>query len=401
MKSILDQAKDLSTIIVEHRRKLHQFAEVGFELPQTCAYVRETLEKLGYEPQSIGHSSLVATVGSGEPCILLRADMDALPMAEETGLPFAAKNGHMHSCGHDCHTAMLLGAAQLLKAREAELKGTVKLLFQAAEEVLEGAKDVVEAGVLENPHVDAAMMIHILSASVVPDGSVCFPASQNCYASADWFRVDVTGTGGHGAMPHTTRSAINTVCAINEGIQEIMAVVVPPSANAVMTVGEIHGGDSANIIPDKAYLTGTIRTYDEGVRQTIKEELAALVQYAAAARGTQGQLTFGHNAPPAYNDPELRREAMEALAQGFGPRAVVDLEKVQNGEFRLINASEDFAYIAEKVPSAIMLLSAGMLSQGYCCGSHNPKFDVNEDALYSGAATYVTVATSWLEKHKR
>lgn len=399
MSELLKQAEELQNEVIMHRRRLHQFAEIEFELPQTFSYVWDTLEKLGYQPQKIGKSSICAVIGSGSPCFLVRADMDALPMAEQTGLPFAAKNGHMHSCGHDCHTAMLLGAAKLLKMHEAEIHGQIKLLFQAAEEILEGAKESVDAGILENPKVDAAMMMHIMAATVIEDGSICFPAAGNCYASADWFRIDVEGKGGHGAMPHMTKSAINTLCAINTGIQEIMGYSVPPVANASMTIGEIHAGNAGNIIPDRGYMCGTIRTYDEKVRTTIKEDLAALVRTSGEARGTSATLSYGHCCPPACNDPEMRKFAMGAAKELLGEAKVTDMDLFYNGTYRLINASEDFAYIAEKVPSLICLFAAGTFAEGYGYGSHHPKFDINEQALYAGSAGYAHIAMEWLRQH--
>ncbi|MFR8310181.1 MAG: M20 metallopeptidase family protein, partial [Negativibacillus sp.] len=265
MNQLLQRAKELNPEIVSHRRRFHQNPELGLHLPKTSAYICEQLEKMGYQPQRIGDSSILAAVGNGDKTFLLRADMDALPIHEETGLPFSScVEGCMHACGHDCHAAMLLGAAKLLKEQESCLQGKVWLFFQAGEEILDGAKEALDDGLLEKTHADAAMMIHILSGSPIPAGSICFPAQNGCYASADWYRIDVSGKGGHGAMPQNTISSVNTICAVNAGIQEIMSVGIEPAANAVMTVGELHAGfaGSGNIIPDSAYLAGTIRTFD-------------------------------------------------------------------------------------------------------------------------------------------
>ena len=238
-----------------------------------------------------------------------------------------------------------------------------------------------------------------MSGSPIPEGSICFPAKNACYASADWYRIDVSGKGGHGAMPHTTISSINTLCAINTGIQDIMSVVIPPSANAVMTVGEIRAGKegSGNVIPASGYLAGTIRTFDEQVRSTIKDSLIQMAENTAAARGATAQVSFSHSAPIALNDPDTRAFAMEAAKQLLGEQKVIDMEQLWGGKYALINASEDFAYIAQKVPSAIMLLAAGTPANGYAAPGHNPKTNFDESVLYVGSATYAAIAAAWLQ----
>lgn len=401
MKTLLQRAQALNPEIVAHRRRFHQYPELGLDLPLTADYVCKALEDLGYTPRRLGRSSIVAEVGEGEGVFLLRADMDALPIQEATGLPFAsATGGRMHACGHDCHAAMLLGAARLLRERADGLKGRVRLLFQAGEEILDGAREAVEAGVLENPKVDGAMMIHIMSGLPIPEGTVCFPAAGGCYASADWYRVDVRGKGGHGAMPERTVSAVNTLCAINAGIQEICAVMTPPSANACITVGELHAGDpgGGNVIPATAYLAGTIRTYDEGVRATVKDALERLCHGAAQARGAQAQATYSHSTPVALQDAAMRRLSMELMEGLLGAQAVLDLNAVFGGAYGRIAASEDFAYIAQKAPSAILLLAAGTPQRGYRAPSHNPATDFDEDVLYVGAAAYAAVAQGFLSR---
>lgn len=402
MNQLLQRAKELNSEIVSHRRQFHRNPELGLHLPKTSAYIWEQLEKMGYQPQHIGDSSILASVGSGNQTFLLRADMDALPIQEETGLPFCScVEGCMHACGHDCHAAMLLGAAKLLKEEETSLQGKVFLFFQAGEEILDGAKEALDAGLLEKTHANAAMMIHILSGSPIPAGSICFPAQNGCYASADWYRVDVSGKGGHGAMPQNTISSVNTICAINTGIQEITSVGIEPAANAVMTVGELHAGfsGSGNIIPDSAYLAGTIRTFDEGVREKIKASLIQMVDNTAAARGAKAKVTFSHSAPIALNDPQTRTFAFRAAQKLLGEQAVLDLEKVLDGKFSFISASEDFAYISQKVPSAILLLAAGTPEEGYAAPGHNPKTNFNEDVLYVGSACYAAVAMDWLKEN--
>lgn len=402
MKKLLADAKQLNGKIVKDRRYFHQNPELGSDLPKTFKYVWECLEEMGYTPEKVG-SSIVALVGQGEKTFLIRGDMDALPMEEDTGLEFSSiDKGKMHACGHDCHTAMLLGAAKLLKEREDILKGKVKIFFQAAEEILEGAKEAVGLGLLENPKVDAAMMIHILSNTSIKEGSLLFPTDGAAYASADWYKIDVVGKGGHGAMPENTISSINTICAINAGIQEIVSVGIPPSANVVVTVGEIHAGEvgSGNIIPNSAYLSGTIRTFDEEIRQTIKDKLEIMVEGITNSRGAKAKISYSHNAPAAIHDNNCRNISMEVVENLLGKEFVVDLNIVLGGKYNRVNGSEDFAYIAEKVPSAIMFLAAGTPENGYCYPAHNPKTDFDEDVFYVGSAAYTAVAMEWLNSYK-
>lgn len=398
----LERARELNPEIVAHRRQFHKNPELGLHTPKTSAYIWDRLVKMGYEPEHIGDSSIVATAGQGEKTFLIRADMDALPIKEETGLEFCSEvDGCMHACGHDCHAAMLLGAAKLLKERESGLKGRVRIFFQAGEEILDGAKEAVEAGLLEKPYVDAAMMIHIMSGTPLPSGTLCLPADGGCYASADWYRVDVVGKGGHGAMPQTTVSSVNTICAINAGIQDIMSVVVAPSDNAVMTVGELRAGNegSGNVIPDSAYLAGTIRTFDEKVRSLIRDSLEKMAVNTAAARGATAAVSYSHSAPVALHDAGLRSFAMKILKEAFGENRILDMNQIMGGAFARVSGSEDFAYIAEKVPSTILFLTAGTPKEGYGAPGHNPKTDFNEEVFYVGAAAYAEVAHRWLEEN--
>ncbi len=402
LKEILEKAKDLSKVIIEDRRYLHQHPEIGLDLPITTQYVWDRLVEMGYSPIKYG-ASIGALVGRGEKTFLIRGDMDGLSIEEDTGLEFKSKTkGRMHACGHDCHTAMLLGAARLLKDYEDDLKGQVKIFFQAGEESLEGAKEAIDQGLMENPRVDGGMMIHIMSNTPIKEGSIVFPTHGPAYASADWFRVDVVGKGGHGALPSNTISSINTICAINMAIQELISVGVPSSTDAVVTVGEIHAGGlggTNNIIPDKAYLAGTIRTYDEEVRKTLKEKLAILVDNIGKSRGAKAMLSYGHSAPPVENNKELKEFAMEKVSHYFGDNSVVDLSEFMDGKFRRVNGSEDFAFIAEKVPGLVAFLAAGSPAKGYSHPAHNPKTDFDESVLYLGSATYALIAMEWLKEN--
>ena len=254
------RAQAMAEDLTAWRRQLHRHPELSFDLPMTRAFVTQKLKEFGLDPQPVGRGGITCTVGQGGPVFLLRGDMDALPMREETGLPFASDNGCMHACGHDFHTTALLGAARLLKEREGELRGTVKLLFQPAEETMDGAQDVYDAGILENPHVDAAMALHVVQA---PLGTVNYTPGHAC-GSSDVFTVTVHGKGGHGSRPNQLVDPFNIACHIFQGAQNLIARELDPNDQAVITFGAMNGGTAANIVPDDVRMLGTLRTVDEG-----------------------------------------------------------------------------------------------------------------------------------------
>ena len=250
MNKFMEQAIAIKDDIVEYRRVIHSNPEVGAELPKTKAYVMDKLREFGYEPEEICESGIVATIEGSKPgkTFLLRADMDALPMAEATDCDFKATNGAMHSCGHDMHTAMLLGAAKLLKQNQDEIEGTVKLVFQPDEEGFTGAKKMIEAGVLQNPKVDAAMAMHVNSGT--PSNLVVCGLGTSI-GGCNRFRIVVKGTGCHGALPETGVDPINIAAHIFLAIQEITSREIPATKPAVITIGKFAGGDAPNIIPNE------------------------------------------------------------------------------------------------------------------------------------------------------
>lgn len=394
-----EEAKEIKEELIRHRRYLHENPEIGLHLPNTKAYVIEQLKRYGYEPEEYGDSGIVALAGGKRPGkgFLMRADMDALPIQEETGAPYASKkDGCMHACGHDNHTAMLLGAAWLLKRHEEEIPGTVKLLFQPGEEILDGAKEMVEAGVLENPHVDAAMMIHVVAGTPVKEGTMGVFGPGASYSSSDWFRIDIQGKGGHGAMPNYTHNPLGAMCAIHQGIHEIMAEHRAPSDNCVMTVGEMHGGDTGNIIADSAFMRGTIRTFDEKVRTKLKEDLCTMTEYTAKAKGVTAKVTFGSNCPAVMVDKQVHASFLKSMQELLGEENTYDMRTVWGGAFSKASSSEDFSYIAEKVPSAVGWFFIGDSRNGYRYIGHHPKADFNDEYLYLGAAAYVKAGLDWL-----
>lgn len=398
-----DEAKAWSEEIVRHRRYLHENPEVGLRLPKAKAYVMEQLRLYGYEPSECGESGVVALAGGKKPgkVFLMRADMDALPIQEEAEVLYASRvEGCMHACGHDNHTAMLLGAAKLLKEHEDEVEGTVKLLFQPGEEILDGARAMVEAGVLENPHVDAAMMIHVIAGSPVKEGVMGVFGPGAAYASSDWFRIDITGVGGHGATPNYTKNPLGALCAIHQGIHEIMAEHRAPADNCVMTVGQMHGGETGNIIPQTAYMQGTIRTFSEEVRNRLKNDLQMLTDHTARAKGVKAELTFGSRCPAVMVDEKMYGYFLRSMKEMLGEEGTYDLRSKWGGAFAKVSSSEDFSYIAEKVPSAVGWFFIGDSRNGYQHICHHPKVRFDDEWLYIGTAAYVKTGLDWLAGQK-
>ena len=398
-----EEAKLWNDELVKHRRYLHRNPEIGLHLPKAQAYVMEQLRTYGYEPSACGESGVVAIAGGKKPgkVFLMRADMDALPIQEEADVPFVSETeGCMHACGHDNHTAMLLGAAKLLKLHEDEIEGTVKLLFQPGEKILDGAKAMVEAGVLEDPHVDAAMMLHVIAGVPVKSGVMGVYGPGVAYASSDWFRIDIKGVGGHGATPNYARNPLGALCAIHQGIHEIMAEHRAPGDNCVMTVGQMHGGDTGNIIPDTAYMQGTIRTFSEKVRNNLKKDLQILVENTGRAKGVEASLTFGSCCPAVTVDEKMYDSFLKSMRELLGQENTYDLQTLWGGAYAKSSSSEDFSYISEKVPSAVGWFFMGDSREGYKHITHHPETTFDDAWLYIGAAAYVKTGLDWLAAQK-
>lgn len=400
-KSIIEQAKSLQKTLVESRRYLHANAEVGFELPKTCAFVEKVLRKMGYMPKRCGTAGLVVAVGnpkSKRGAFLLRADMDALPLREETNLPYACKYGNMHACGHDMHTAMLLGAAKLLKDREKELNGQIKLLFQPAEEILEGCADVLKSGILSTPKVQAAMMLHVMTATGLPTGKVVVASGGVSAPAADFFTVRVQGKGCHGSMPHKGVDALSIAAHIVIGLQEISAREIPTGEAFALTVGALRAGNAGNVIADVAEIKGTMRCFDEDLRVCVKKRIEDIsAQIAKAFRGS-AKTVFTSGCPTLVNDGALSDFTLRALQTLLGEEGA--FSSMAFGNRKEMGGSEDFAYISHKVPSVMVALGAGEKSKGYGYSLHHPKASFDEEALWVGSAVYAQTAIEWLNREE-
>ena len=397
--NFMEASRLLHDEIISHRRWLHTHAETGFSLQETKAYVKCELEKMGYSVTECGKAGLTTTVGtSGGKVILLRADMDALPITEETGLPYASTNGAMHACGHDMHTAMLLGAAKLLKSCESTLSGQVKLMFQPAEETFEGSLDMIQSGILQNPKPDAAIMIHVSAGIPLPAGTVIVSSPGVSAPAADYFTIHVQGKGCHGSAPHNGADPLTAAAHILIALQEIMAREISSSEEAVLTIGSFHGGDVGNVIPDSAVLKGTIRTYNETVRSFLKQRLEEISLGIASSFRAAATVTFGSCCPTLINDQMLSDQVTEILKDQLGENCVFTTAQLGGGKPQRGGGSEDFAYITQEVPAVMLALAAGEPAKGHRYPQHHPKVTFDEDVLSIGAAVFATIASSWLKE---
>ena len=307
MNDFMEKAKLMKEDIVGYRRDIHENPEVGAELPKTKAYVMNKLREFGYEPKEICESGIVAIIKGSKPgkTFLLRADMDALPIEESTECSFKSNNGCMHACGHDMHTAMLLGAARLLKENQDKIEGTVKLVFQPDEEGFTGAKKMLKAGVLKDPKVDAAMAMHVFSGA--PSNSVLCGLGTTI-AGCNRFRIIVNGVGCHGAMPDLGVDPINIAAHIYISLQEIISREISATKPAVVTIGKFVGGEAANIIPGEVIMEGTIRSLDKEVGEFIFNRIKDIVEHTAKMFRGESKLVELSSVPPLSNDNDLAKE---------------------------------------------------------------------------------------------
>lgn len=393
---IYNEALKMKQEIINNRNYLHQHPELGLDLPVTAKYVEEKLIEMGYAPQRIGECGIVATIGkTGGKCIMLRADMDALPIKEEADVEYPSTNENMHACGHDCHASALLGAARLLKAHEDELEGMVKLMFQPGEETMEGGKMMLDGGVCEG--VDVAVGMHVFAGVPMKTGSILMTGKKAKMAAVDWFTINITGKGCHGAAPNSGVDPLNVMSHIHTALQTINSREMDPADNIVLTIGQMHGGHTSNVIPNDAYMTGTLRTLKNETRAMVKERMNAIVSGIAATFNAQASVEYGAGAPVLFHNQETYQQVKEILAS-FEGTPVIDLEDL-GWDFTAMG-SEDFAYVANAVPSVFMGIAAGTPEEGYIYPQHHPKARFSEDAIPSGAAAYAHIAIEWLKRYK-
>jgi amidohydrolase len=382
----LSDALDLFEYTQSMRRDFHAHPELGFQEMRTAGIVAKELTALGLEVHTgVGGTGVVALLEGAKPgpVVLVRADMDALLIREETGASYASQNpGVMHACGHDGHTAVLLTVAKLLNAHRNELTGTVKFMFQPAEEGMGGAEKMIEEGVLENPKVDVALALHVWNEK--PVGWIGI-AGGPVMAGAEIFKIKVDGKGGHGAVPHLAVDPILAAAQIVSALQGIVARNVAPLQTAVVSVCTIHGGETFNVIPPSVEMTGTIRTFEPAVRTRVLERFEKTVHSIAEGMGCQAEIDLKILTPATINQSETAVR-VQAVARRLFPEADVD-----TGNYTTLG-SEDFAFILEKVPGCFFFIGSANPEKGLDAGHHHPRFDFDETALPRAALMAATIS---------
>jgi amidohydrolase len=393
MISFLEEAQELFEYTRELRRDFHRHPELGFQEVRTASIVARELTELGLEVSSgIAETGVVALIEGAQPgpVVLLRFDMDALPIKEETGAEYASQNvGVMHACGHDGHTAVGLTIARLLHAHRQDLKGTVKLVFQPAEEGLGGAPRMVAEGVLENPRPDVTLAMHVWNEKPVGwIGVMPGPAM----AAAEKFKLLITGKGGHGAAPHLAVDPVLASAHVITALQSIVARNVAPLQTAVISVTTVHGGEAFNVIPPQVEMQGTIRTFEPEVREMVLRRFQEVVEATAASLGCQAQIELEALTPAVINDAKAAA-LVQRLVPDVLPFADLDVSNRTMG-------SEDMAYMMREVPGCFVFVGSSNPEKGLDAPHHHPRFDIDERALVYGAALLASAAVEYLSVNK-
>jgi amidohydrolase len=386
---MLDQAKAIHDQLIAWRRDIHMHPELGFEEQRTARLVADTLTELGIEVQAgVGKTGVVGYLGEGKPVIGIRADMDALPIQEENAAPYASQTpGVMHACGHDGHTAMLLGVAHILSNMPDRPAGQVRFIFQPSEERADdenksGGMRMVEEGALDG--LDAVIALHV--ASEQPAGKIQIGPGY-VTAAEDSFFITLTGTGGHGAYPHQGTDPTFMLAQVINAIYGMRARRIDPTKPATISIGSIHAGSATNVIPSKVEISGTIRSYDEKTRTRLKSELASVL-HVARALGGDFNLQIKPGYPATYNDPAVQRVIQQTAEELLGADGLLPPEAGMG--------AEDFSYMAQKAPGAMFMLGAKYDDQNR--PHHTPVFDISEEALPVGTAMLAEVTCRLLRQ---
>ena len=416
MAAVLDPIiQSLAERVSRERRYLHMHPELSLHETNTAHFVAENLREAGIPFRAnvggdgrpfymdadalkvagietmptTGGTGIIATIEGARPgkCVILRGDMDALAMQEETGADYASLTPNvMHACGHDVHTAVILNTARVLWARRNEFAGTVKLMFQPGEEGFGGARAMIEDGLLENPHVDAAFALHV--DPQVPAGQIAYtPGIANAYSDRVFIRVH--GKGGHAARPHAAVDSTLVAAHILIALQTLISRETDPTQSAVITIGTLQAGvGAANVIPEFATLFGTVRTLNLDVRDHIRRRIPELASHIAQAMGATAETAYLTGYPAMVNDPAM----CDLIRRAATP--IIGADHVSEKPLGL--GGEDFSFVLEKVPGAMMRLGTGNVARGLTSGVHHPKFDVDEEALPLGVAMMTAIAIEYL-----
>jgi amidohydrolase len=386
MMDIKKRVQEHESRIVNARRDLHRIPETGYTEKKTSGYVADFLNQAGLEVQTgmaeFGVVGNMALAGPGKT-LMIRADMDALPIQEETGLPFASTHeGAMHACGHDGHMAMVLGAAAVLNEMKDQLNGHIKFVFQPAEEGGGGAARMIEAGILEDPRVDYAVGCHLWPA--ISEGTIGVKEGP-IMAAMDRFDLKIKGRGGHGAMPHLCIDALEVGTQVVNALQRMVSRQLNPLSPAVVTVGSFHAGTAFNIIPGEAELSGTTRTFDREIWNVWPDRMEKIIRGVCESMGADYEFSYSQGYPPTVNDASMADLLRQCAVEVVGGKKVIEPEPSMGGE--------DMAFYLEKTLGCYFFLGVGREGGAPI---HNPKFDFNEDVLLSGVETYCRIALKLL-----
>ena len=394
--TVLDEAQGINHEIIAWRRELHKIPEIGLLLPQTAAFVKARLDEMGISYTTFKrHSGIVALIGKKTgKTMALRADMDGLRINEESDFPYRSQNSNMHACGHDAHTAILLGTAKLLKKHEQELNGQVKLLFQPAEEGPGGALPMIEDGVLENPKVDAILALHMdRKIHTIPckNGDV-FVKYGNSSAADDQVDITIIGKSGHGSEPHRCIDPIAVSTLVVTAIQYIISREISPFSPCVITFGTITGGDGAeNIIPNTVVLHGTIRNQDLDTREFVFKRIEEVVKYITKAMRADYKVTFLNGYPPTKNDQD-RVDTFLASARKILPEKDIHISTEES------MGGEDAGFFYQRVPGCFFrLYSQAPFSDGEIYPAHSSRFVLDDSVLYRGTALFTQNVFDYLK----
>jgi len=388
---ILDRAKEIENEIINWRRDFHMYPELGFQEKRTSKIVAEKLSKWGYEVRTgMAETGVVGLLrgSDSEKTVALRADMDALPIQEENDIPYRSKiSGIMHACGHDAHTAMLLGCARILSEIRDKLPGSVKLIFQPAEEIGNGAERMIKEGVLRDPDVNAIFGIHVWSNL---ESGVVGLREGPIMAATGKIKIEIEGIGGHGASPHLTVDPVVVAAGLILNLQTIVSRNIDPIESGVISICSIHAGTVYNVIPMKVSLSGTYRALTTEVNELIKKRIREITKHTCEAFGVKCNINLIDQVPPTINHPETTKFARKIAEKLVGPERVKEVKPTMGGE--------DFSLYLKKVPGTFLELGTGNPEKGTNKPHHSPVFDVDESVLHIGSALYASLAYAYLSE---
>lgn len=388
MAHITPEVKAIVPELIALRRVLHQYPELGFKETRTAGLIEKHLKKSGVETKRMVKTGTVGLIRGRRPgkTVLFRADMDGLPVMEENKVPYRSRNnGVMHACGHDGHVAISLMAARILARRRDRLAGNVKFMFQPAEEGPGGAMPMIQAGLLERPHVDAAFALHMWND--LPVGTLGV-RSGPVFANVDEFTARIIGRGGHGAAPNQTIDPIVTAAYVITALQNIVSRKVDPLESAVVTIGRIEGGSKHNIIPDLVTLYGTVRSFDRRVRGQLQREIERVIRGVTGSMGARYELNYRHQYPATVNDDAMTQVVVEAAQEVVGKRGVIRQDPTMG--------AEDMSLVLQKVPGSYFMLGSANPKKGLANPHHSARFDFDEASLPIGVEAVVRVVERFL-----